>query len=181
MELRIHSKTSTVAPANLDKRWPISSHTLSETWIPIHARIKVKPFSERTPSGYGKINLFWITTPSQTILWWLIFALQWRRNEHDGVSNHQPHDCLINRLFGQRSNKTSKFRVTGLCAENSPVTGEFPAKGPATRKMFPFDDVIMDRTLPCNPLENDLAARTRQLEVDDYTCNYIRLVKPAEW
>ena len=26
-------------------------------------------------------------------------ALQRRHNEHDGVSNHQPHDCLLNRLF----------------------------------------------------------------------------------
>ena len=40
----------------------------------------------------------------------------------------QPHDCLFNRLFGRRSKKTSKFRVTGLCAGNSPVTGEFPAQ-----------------------------------------------------
>ena len=28
----------------------------------------------------------------------------------------------------RRSKKTSKFRVTGLCAGNSPVTGEFPAQ-----------------------------------------------------
>ena len=28
----------------------------------------------------------------------------------------------------RRSNKTSKFRVTSLCAGNSPVTGEFPAQ-----------------------------------------------------
>ena len=42
-----------------------------------------------------------------------------------------------------RSKKTSKFLVTGLCAGNSPVTGEFPHKWPVTRKMFPFDDVIM--------------------------------------
>ena len=41
--------------------------------------------------------------------------------------------------------KTSKLRVTGLCAGNSPVTGEFPHKRPVTRKMFPFDDVIMIR------------------------------------
>ena len=54
--------------------------------------------------------------------------LQWRHNEHDGVSNHQPHDCLLNRLFRRRSNKTSKLRVTGLCAGNLPVTGEFPAQ-----------------------------------------------------
>ena len=53
---------------------------------------------------------------------------QWRNNELDGVSNYQPRDCLLNRLFTRRSNKTSKFRVTGLCVGNSPVTGEFPAQ-----------------------------------------------------
>ena len=53
--------------------------------------------------------------------------LQWRHNEWDGVSNHQPHHCLPNRLF--RSKKTSKLRVTGHLWGNSPV--------------FPFDDVIM--------------------------------------
>ena len=26
-------------------------------------------------------------------------ALQWRHNEGEGVLNHQPHDCLLNRLF----------------------------------------------------------------------------------
>ena len=54
--------------------------------------------------------------------------LQWRHNGRDGVSNHQPHDCLLNRLFRRRSKKTSKLRVTGLCVGNSPVTGEFPAQ-----------------------------------------------------
>ena len=42
-----------------------------------------------------------------------------------------------------RSKKTSKLRVTGLCAGISLGTGEFPHKWPVTRKMFPFDDVIM--------------------------------------
>ena len=37
-----------------------------------------------------------------------------------------------------------KLRITGLCAGSSPVTGEFPHKWPVTRKMFPFDDVIMN-------------------------------------
>ena len=79
------------------------------------------------------------------ILWtWITQSLQWRRNGLDGVSNHQPHHCLLSRLFGRRSKKTSKLRVTGLCAGNSPWTGEFPHKWPVTRKMFPsFDDVIM--------------------------------------
>ena len=53
---------------------------------------------------------------------------QWRHNEHDSVSNHQPHDCLLKRLFGRRSKITSKLRVTGLCVGNSPGTGEFPAQ-----------------------------------------------------
>ena len=74
-----------------------------------------------------------------------VTSLQRRHNEHDGVSNHQPYDCLLSRLFRRRSKKTSKLRVTGLCAGNSPVTGEFPHKGPVTRKMFPFDDVITKR------------------------------------
>ena len=70
-------------------------------------------------------------------------SLQWRYNEHDGVSNHQPHDCLLKRLFRRRSKETSKPCVTGLCVGNSPVTCEFPTQGPAMRQMFPFDNVIM--------------------------------------
>ena len=54
--------------------------------------------------------------------------LRWRHNEHDGVSDYQPHYCLFNRLFRRRSKKTSKLRVTGLGEGNSPVTGEFPAQ-----------------------------------------------------
>ena len=54
--------------------------------------------------------------------------LQWHHNGRDGVSNHQPHHCLLNHVFRHRSKKTSKLRVTGLCAGNSPVIGEFPAQ-----------------------------------------------------
>ena len=112
-----------------------------------------------------------LKTPNQD------FTLRWRHNERDGVSNHQPRDCLLNRLFRRRSKKTSKLRVAVLCVGNSPVTGEFtsvsivcstistapdqrkyqssaslafvrspvnsPHKRPVTRKMLPFDDVIM--------------------------------------
>ena len=53
-------------------------------------------------------------------------TLLWRHNGRDGVSNHQPQDYLLNRLFRRRSKKTSK--LTGLCVGNSPVTGEFPAQ-----------------------------------------------------
>ena len=70
-------------------------------------------------------------------------ALQWRHNGRDSVSNHQPYDCLLNRLFRRRSKKTSKLRVTGLCARNSPGPVNSPHKWPVMRKMLPFDDVIM--------------------------------------
>ena len=64
----------------------------------------------------------------EIITWSFITQLLWRHNGRDGVSNHQPHDCLLNRLFTRRSKKTSKLRVTGLCAGKSSVTGEFPAQ-----------------------------------------------------
>ena len=57
-----------------------------------------------------------------------MLTLRWRHTGRDNVSNHQPHDCLLNRLFGRKSKKTSKLRITGLCAGNSPGTGEFPAQ-----------------------------------------------------
>ena len=56
------------------------------------------------------------------------FSLRRRHNAHNAVSNHQPHDCLLNHLFRRRSKNTSKIRVTGLCAGISPVTGEFAAQ-----------------------------------------------------
>ena len=58
---------------------------------------------------------------------WVISS-RWRHNGRDCVSNHQPYNCLLNRLFGRKSKKTSKLRVTGLCVGNSPRTGEFPAQ-----------------------------------------------------
>ena len=61
------------------------------------------------------------------IFYWTL-SLQWRHNRRDGVSNHQPHECLLKRLFGHRSKKTSKLRITGLGMEISPVAGEFPAQ-----------------------------------------------------
>ena len=69
-------------------------------------------------------------------------------NGHDSVSNHQPRHCLLSILFMRRSKKTSKLRVTGLCVGNSPGPVNSPRKGPVTRKMFPFDDVIMLKSSP---------------------------------
>ena len=72
-----------------------------------------------------------------------VFSLKWRRNELGGVSNQRRLDYLLNRMFRRRQKKTSMLCVTGLCEGNSPGTGDFPLKGPVTRKVFPFQDVIM--------------------------------------
>ena len=63
-------------------------------------------------------------------------SLHWRHNGRDSVSNHQPHDCLLNRFFSRTSKKTSKLRVTGLCVGNSPGTGEFPTQMASNAEFF---------------------------------------------
>ena len=65
-----------------------------------------------------------------------ICTLRWRHNDHPVVSNHQPHGCLLNRLFRRRWKKTSKLRVTGLCAGNSPGPVNSPYKGQWRGKCF---------------------------------------------
>ena len=72
----------------------------------------------------GEKNWYFLTNSFSLLH--IIFAktLLWRHNGLESVSNHQPHECLLNRSFGRRSRKTSKLRVTGLCAG----TGEFPAQ-----------------------------------------------------
>ena len=65
-----------------------------------------------------------------------VSSLHWRHNDLDGVWNHQPHVCLLNRLFRRRSKKTSKLRVTVLCVGNSPGPVNSPHKGPVTRNFF---------------------------------------------
>ena len=66
------------------------------------------------------------------LMWWFdshcYISLRWRHNGCDSVPNHQPRECLLRRLIRRTSKKTSKLRVTGLCAGNSPETGEFPAQ-----------------------------------------------------
>ena len=93
---------------------------------------------------------FVFSPQQQRSVWWP-FALKWRYNERNGVSNQKPHDCLRNRWFRCRSKKTSKPRVTGFCAGNSrwPVNSQH--KGPVTRKVFPFDDVSMCFTDDVSP------------------------------
>ena len=129
-----------------------------------HAHVTVMGRSQR-------LNLWSGPAPS---------PLQWRHNGCDCVSNQQPHDCLLNRLFRRRSKKTSKLRVTGLCAGNSPETGEFPAQMASTAENvsiwwrhhvniktvswgmgFPYKDRAVER--PSCPRNNGIAMLVRHI------------------
>ena len=39
----------------------------------------------------------------KSVAFFFILSLQWRHNGRDGISNHQPPDCLLKRLFRRRS------------------------------------------------------------------------------
>ena len=63
--------------------------------------------------------------------------LEWRHNDNDGVSKHQPRDCLLNRYSGTDQRKHQSSASLAFAREFT------VDKGPVTRRMFPFDDVIM--------------------------------------
>ena len=98
---------------------PLWGESTSQRWI--HSKRMIQSFDD-----------FFVVSLKKLLLrkqWFqMSWALQWRHNEHDGASNHQPHDCLLNFLFRHRSRKTSKLCATGLCEGNSPLTGEFPTQ-----------------------------------------------------
>ena len=59
--------------------------------------------------------------------------------------------CLI--VCSGAEKNISKPRVTGLCERNPPVhrwAVNSPHKGPVTRKIFSFDDVIMNNDVACS-------------------------------
>ena len=98
--------------------WPCDSKWRQKSWLTM---------AQVMADGTKAITWTNVDLPSK-VQWQSIITLRWRDNDHAGVSNSQPHGCLLNRLFRRKSKKTSKLRVTGLCAGNSPGTGEFPAQ-----------------------------------------------------
>ena len=73
-------------------------------------------------------------------------SLQWRHDERSGVSNHWRHDCLLNRLFRRRSGKNQSSVSLAFMRRIHRWPMNSPHKGPVTRKLFSFDDVIMCTT-----------------------------------
>ena len=100
--------------------YSLSLHTKSSTF---YFWLYIIGMRLRCDIRYGNVHVWKLP-----LIFYIINALQWRHNDHEGVSNHQPRGYLLNRLFRRRSKKTSELRVTGLCARNSPVTGELPAQ-----------------------------------------------------
>ena len=89
---------------------------------------------------FGTLNDLFIAgadTTATTLAWALLLmadrqdiqekvnTLQWRHNGRDGTSLTIVYSTVYS---GADQSKTSKLRVTGHCARNSPVTGEFPAQ-----------------------------------------------------
>ena len=72
--------------------------------------------------------------------------LLWRHNGRDGFSNHQPDDCLLNCTFRRRSKKHQRFALLAFVRGIHRWPVNPPHKYPVTRKMLPFDDVIMVHT-----------------------------------
>ena len=82
----------------------------------------------------------------------IVWALQWRHTGRDGASDHQPHDCLLKRLLKKKHQSSAPLAcVKGI--HRWPVNS--PHKGPVTRKMFPFDDVIMSNICMCRNMSKN--------------------------
>ena len=66
----------------------------------------------------------------------MLLSLRWRHNGRDSASNHQPHECLLNRLIRRRSKKTSNSTSLAFVwvIHRGPVNS--PHKWPVTRKCF---------------------------------------------
>ena len=92
-------------------------------WVAFSDLIRMIGYQYNTSRMAARIS--WLeTNPILSIL----MPLQWRHNGRHNVSNHQPHHCLLNLIWGADQSKHQHFLVSGLCAGDSPVTSEFPAQ-----------------------------------------------------
>ena len=126
-----HIKKELLSNRGGERRWPqnktgvvhrYQANRRGERRWPQNKTGVVHRYQATVPQGRSK--LIWA---SASCLGHLV-SLRCRHNGNDSVSNHQPYDCLLKRLFRRRWKKISKLCVTGLCARNSPGTGEFPVQ-----------------------------------------------------
>ena len=72
----------------------------------------------------------------------LYVTLLCRHNELNVVSNLRSLDGLLDRLLRRKSKKTWKLRVTGLCAGNSLLSGEFLSQRASNAENIPIVDIL---------------------------------------
>ena len=89
------------------------------------------------------LSLLFVTIVSIRLGEAVVEALRWRHNRRNGVSNHQPRHVYSTVYSGadERKHQSSASLAIVRWIHRGPVNS--PHKWPVTRKMFPFDDVIM--------------------------------------
>ena len=112
-----------------DRKWPLILHK-QEVCDTCQWQTTRKQFWDEDYEGKWDVfissrNGIYTSCQELLLTYWSHAPLLWHHNGQDGVSNHQPDHCVLNRYI---SKKTSKLRVTGFCAGNPPGTGEFPAQ-----------------------------------------------------
>ena len=75
----------------------------------------------------------------------ITITLQWRHNDRHGFPNHRRLRCLLNCWYRPRLEKTSNPVSLAFLGGIHRWPVNSPHKRPVTRKMFPFDDVIMTK------------------------------------
>ena len=95
----------------------------------VESFVRIIEFCVYWQTGSTRVWIVWsvINSPNSSSLTTKMFRLHWRHNDHDGVSNHQPHGCFLNRLFRQIKENTKAPRRWPLCGEFT-GTAEFPAQ-----------------------------------------------------
>ena len=90
-------------------------------WYPVSKKYKYHLRNSSTREWFQSIHILFGNRDTNTTHAFhmdhrnYVRLLQWRHNQRYGVSNHQHHDSLLNRLFRRRSRKPWKPRVTGIC------------------------------------------------------------------
>ena len=119
----------------------------TEEWIKIQ-RVSMEKIDLKSSSKYHTLFPVWPNTVNTTAADGLStkkssITLQCRHNECDGVSNHQPHDCLLSIYLDadQRKHQSSASLAFVRGIHRWPVNS--PHKRPVTRKIFPIDDIII--------------------------------------
>ena len=92
-------------------------------------------------AGYDRDLEIYSSAESQTVT---VTSQQWRY----GDSNQQLLVCLLSRLSGRISKKNQSSASLAFVRGIHRWPVDSPHKGPVTRKMFPFDDVIKTHVVP---------------------------------